>query len=75
MLADLNSSSLYDKEYKYALEYDHLLLNLTMEIYEVLELKLNFWHEAAKETPMMITLQQEGLKIVDRMYSLNNFYN
>jgi hypothetical protein len=46
-----------------------------MEIYEVLEYKLNFWHEAAKETPKMIKLQEEGLKIVDKMYELNIFYN
>lgn len=29
-----------------------------MQIYEVLELKLGFWHEAARETPLMVRLQQ-----------------
>jgi hypothetical protein len=75
MLIDLNSSNIYEKEFKYALKYDNLLLKLTMQIYEVVEIKLVFWHEAAKETPLMIKLQEEGLRIVDKMYELNIFYS
>jgi hypothetical protein len=52
-----------------------LLLNVTMQIFEVLELKLVFWGETVKENPRLITLQEEGLKIVDQMYQLNIFYN
>jgi hypothetical protein len=46
-----------------------------MQIFEVLELKLVFWGETVKENPRLITLQEEGLKIVDQMYQLNIFYN
>ncbi len=73
-LNDENSSNVYEKEYVYALEYDHHCLHVITEIYEILKLKIKFWKEVAKEAPLLSKLQEAGCEIVTRMYDLNNFY-
>lgn len=74
-LSDQNSSNVYEKEYVYALEYDHDCLHVITEIYEILKLKIRFWQEVAKEAPLLWKLQKAGCEVVTRMFELNMFYS
>lgn len=74
-LTDENSSNVYEKEYVYALEYDHHCLHVITEIYEILKLKIRFWKELGKEAPQLARLQEAGCEVVSRMYELNKFYS
>lgn len=42
-LLDETSSNDYEKEYEYALTYDHLCAHIVLEINEILKHKVAFW--------------------------------
>ena len=73
-LGDDDSSNGYAEEYRLALSYDALCLELAKGIHEVLGLKVRFWEEAAREEPRLTELQRAGLEAVEKMHALNQLY-
>lgn len=73
-LENEDSSNGYEEEYRLALSYDALCLELAKGIHEVLGLKVRFWEEAAREEPRLVVLQRAGLEAVEKMHELNRLY-